>query len=399
LKSSFTISPPSEPKRRTYTTSAYFFAFIGLGMVGALLGPSLPYLAEITRTSLSQISILFIARSLGYLGGSIMGGYLFDRFSGHVLMAITLLALGITVWLTPSVSLLWILTGLLFLTGLSQGIVDVGGNTLIVWLYGKKVGPYMNALHMFYGVGTFLAPIILAQAVLVTGKINWGYWLIGGLVLLPALQLSSIPSQAIRSSAAADSGKRSNNLLVALAALFLFCYSSFANIFGGWVFTYVTLLGLTSETNAAYLTSTFWGAFTVGRLISIPVAMHVRPSRILLADLLGCLLSTGIMILLPNSIPAIWIGAAGLGLFAASLFPTTVSLVEQRIEITGNITSWFVIGSALGGMIPPWIVGQFIEQSAPQIMLYSVLMALLVGCAVYYFLNLEPVSGAAVNKA
>lgn len=366
-------------------------------MVGALLGPSLPYLAEITRTSLSQISILFIARSLGYLGGSIMGGYLFDRFSGHALMAITLVALGVTVWLTPSATLLWMLTALLFLTGLSQGIVDVGGNTLMVWLHGQKVGPYMNALHMFYGVGTFLAPVILAQAVLVTGKISWGFWLIGGLMLFPVLQLGLLPSQAVRSSTEAGRVKASNSLLVFLAALFLFCYSSFANIFGGWVFTYVTLLGLTSETNAAYLTSTFWGAFTAGRLISIPVAMHVKPNRILLADLLGCLLSTGIMIFLPDLILAMWIGAAGLGLFAASLFPTTVSLVERRIEITSNITSRFVVGSALGGMIPPWIVGQVIEQSAPQVMLYSVLLVLLAGCAVYYFLNIENNAGAAID--
>jgi FHS family Na+ dependent glucose MFS transporter 1 len=397
LKNNVTISRSSEPERRIFTTSAYFIAFIGLGMVGALLGPSLPYLAEITRTSLSQISILFIARSLGYLGGSIMGGYLFDRFSGHALMVITLVALGVTVWLTPSATLLWMLTALLFLAGLSQGIVDVGGNTLIVWLHGQKVGPYMNALHMFYGVGTFLAPVILAQAVLVTGKISWGYWLIGGLMLFPVLQLGLLPSQAVRSSTEAGRVKASNSLLVFLAALFLFCYSSFANIFGGWVFTYVTLLGLTSETNAAYLTSTFWGAFTAGRLISIPVAMHVKPNRILLADLLGCLLSTGIMIFLPDSILAMWIGAAGLGLFAASLFPTTVSLVERRMEITGNITSRFVIGSALGAMIPPWIVGQVIERSAPQIMLYSVLLVLLAGCAVYYFLNLETVSEAAVD--
>ena len=150
-------------------------AFVGLGLVGAVLGPTLPALAELTRTSISQISILFVARSVGYLGGSILGGNLFDRIPGHPLMALTLIGLGISLLFTPQVSLLWILIGIIFITGLSQGVVDVGGNTFIVWLHGKNVGPFMNALHLFYGVGTFLAPIIIAQAVLITGGITWGY--------------------------------------------------------------------------------------------------------------------------------------------------------------------------------------------------------------------------------
>lgn len=363
-----------------------------------MLGPSLPFLAELTQTSLSQISLLFIARSLGYLAGSVLGGYLIDRLPGHTLMAITLGALVIAISLTPLVALLWILIGLLFLTGISQGIIDVGGNTLIVWLHGKKVGPYMNALHMFYGIGTFLAPIILAQAVLITGEITWGYWLIAGFVLLSALQSGILPNQAFRVENGVSNGNSISSLIVILAALFLFCYSSFANIFGGWIFTYVTLLDLTSEANAAYLTSTFWGAFTVGRLISIPVAAHFNPTKILLADLSGCLLSTCIMLLSPKSITAIWIGAAGLGLFAASLFPTTISLVERRIKISGKITSCFVVGSALGAMIPPWLVGQFIETSGPQIVIYSVLLVLLAGCGVYYFLYRESLSIGTIER-
>lgn len=388
----------STQKRSAFTTSAYFTAFIGLGLVSAVLGPSLPFLAELTQTSLSQISLLFIARSLGYLAGSILGGYLIDRLPGHTLMAITLGALVIAISLTPFVALLWILIGLLFLTGISQGIIDVGGNTLIVWLHGKKVGPYMNALHMFYGIGTFLAPIILAQAVLITGEITWGYWLIAGFVLLSALQSGILPNQAFRVENGVSNGNSISSLIVILAALFLFCYSSFANIFGGWIFTYVTLLDLTSEANAAYLTSTFWGAFTVGRLISIPVAAHFNPTKILLADLSGCLLSTCIMLLSPKSITAIWIGAAGLGLFAASLFPTTISLVERRIKISGKITSCFVVGSALGAMIPPWLVGQFIETIGPQIVIYSVLLVLLAGFGVYYFLSRESLSIGTIER-
>jgi len=275
--------------------------------------------------------------------------------------------------------------------------VDVGGNTLIVWLHGNQVGAFMNALHMFYGVGTFLAPIIIAQAILISGSITWGYWIIAALVLFSAIQLFLIPSQPVRANEIEYAPARTNQLLVFLAALFLFCYSSMANIFGGWIFSYVVELGLTTEANAAYLTSTFWGAFTVGRLISIPVALRFKPNAILLGDLVGCLLSIGIILLSPLSIASIWIGAAGLGLSAASLFPTTVSLVERRMAITGKITSRFVVGSALGAMIPPWIVGQLFETSGPQIVIYSVFVTLLVGFVVYFFLTRETNTRMAVD--
>lgn len=364
-------------------------SFIALGLVGAVLGPTLPYLAELTRTNFSQISSLFVARSLGYLGGSFISGYLYDRLPGHPLMAISLVGLGIMLFLTPQNSLLWVLITILFLTGIAQGTIDVGGNTLIVWQYRHDVGPYMNALHMFYGVGTFLAPVIIAQSVLISGSISWGYWIIAGFVIIPAAQLIFLPSQQIPAKDPQDTATTSKQLLVFLAALFLFCYSSFANIFGGWIFSYVVRLDLTSEVNAAYITSMFWGAFMIGRLISIPVAARFRPSSILLGDLVGCLLSISIILIWPTSIMSIWIGAAGLGLSAASLFPTTVSLVERRMQISGRITSRFVIGGALGAMIPPWIVGQFFETSGPQIVIFSVFVTIVVGLGVYFFLIRE----------
>jgi hypothetical protein len=39
------------------------------------------------------------------------------------------------------------------------------------------------------------------------------------------------------------------------------------------IFTYAIKVGLTNETNAAYLTAVFWGALTLGRLAAIEVLM------------------------------------------------------------------------------------------------------------------------------
>ena len=146
---------PLTPNKRGYITAAYYASFVAMGISMASLGPTLPSLAANTRAGLAAISILFTARSLGALLGSVWGGQLYDRLRGHRVMALMILCMAIFTALTPFVSLLWLLVGVLFITGAVQGILNIGGNALLVWVHGKKVGPFMNGLHFFFGVGTF----------------------------------------------------------------------------------------------------------------------------------------------------------------------------------------------------------------------------------------------------
>ena len=45
------------PDKRS-TTAAYYLAFVVLGLILAIVGPTLPYLAEQTGSQVSQISFL-----------------------------------------------------------------------------------------------------------------------------------------------------------------------------------------------------------------------------------------------------------------------------------------------------------------------------------------------------
>lgn len=368
---------------KTAPTIAYFTAFIGLGLVSAVLGPTLPALAELTRSSFSQISILFLVHSLGYFIGSLMGGHLLDRVSGHFAMFLALLAAIVMLAVIPITPMLWLLATIIFATGIARGIVDVGGNTLLIWVHGKNVGPFMNALHLFYGIGAFLAPVIIAQALSISGSISWGFWTIAILLLPSILQLFFCPAPNAPPKKNGGSAGMSAGQLVFWMALFIFCYSSLANIFGGWIYSYSLENQLANQTSAAYLTSIFWGAFTLGRVISIPVAVRFEPRQILSADLLGSLLSVGLMLIFPKSSPMVWVGAAGLGLSVASMFPTIMSLAERTLTVSGKVTSRFVIASALGGMLPPWIVGQLFDSTGPRAVIWNVFVFLAVQIFVF----------------
>jgi MFS family permease len=64
-------------------------------MVVATFGPTLPALAEHTRSSLGEISILFTARSLGHILGALYIGRYYDRFPGHYVLGVSLVVMAL----------------------------------------------------------------------------------------------------------------------------------------------------------------------------------------------------------------------------------------------------------------------------------------------------------------
>ena len=363
---------------------AYFLAFIALGMTSASLGPTLPGLAEQTGTRLSGISFLFATRSLGFLVGSLLAGRIYDRFPGHPVLVVMLLLMSLSLGLVPFMTQLWLLTIVLFLAGIVDSGVDVGSNTLLVWRLGDKVGPYMNSLHFFFGLGAFLSPIIIAQTMLASeGGIRLAYWALALLVLPTALLFVRFPSLPIRHRDTAVHGISVNWPLVILVATFLFLYVGAEVAYGGWIFTYATTLGLSSATIAAYLTSFFWGALTVGRLISIPLTAKLHPKTLLSGALAGCLLSLAVLLIWQNSVVALWVGTIGLGLSMSVIFPTTLSLAEQTLSLSGQMTSYFFVGAALGSMFIPWFIGQLFEQVGPLVTMITILATLLTAVVVF----------------
>jgi MFS transporter, FHS family, Na+ dependent glucose transporter 1 len=373
---------PAERRDRLVKTGSYYAAFIGLGLIGVSLGPTLPGLAEQTRSNLSGISFLFTARSLGYMLGSFLGGRLYDRVPGHPVMGGMLLLMAAMAALAPVVPLLWLLTAVLLVLGVAEGILDVGGNTLLVWVHGREVGPFMNGLHFFFGIGAFLSPIIIAQAVLLSGDITWAYWSLAILVVPMALWLLRLPSPADRARSKDGTRTRINYPLVLLFALFFFLHVAAEGSFGGWIYTYALAQNLAGEATAAYLTSTFWGGLTAGRLLAIPLAARLRPRTMLFGDLVGCLVSVGLILAWPHSLLAAWIGTFGMGLAIASLFPTSISFAERRMRITGEVTGWLLAGASLGGMTVPWLIGQFFESIGPTVAMIIILADVVIAVGV-----------------
>jgi MFS transporter, FHS family, Na+ dependent glucose transporter 1 len=344
-----------------------FLAYIMLGMTIATLGPSLPYLAANVGTSLKGISSLFIAHRLGYMAGSFGGGRLYDRVNGNRLMAGMLLIMTAGMVVVPVVPVLGFLVAVLFALGAAEGTVDVGGNILLVWTRPPKIGSLMNALHLFFGLGATIAPRIVTRALQRSGQLNCGYWLIAALTVPVAVFL--FPQRSPKASVTTDRavtlpGRR---LLPLLIAAFFFLHVAAESSYEVWIYTYSLTRKLADAVSAGDLTSGFWGAFTLGRAATIFLALKVNAKTQLGGSVVGAFLSLLVLMIWSDSVAAVWVATIAYGFSLAGLFPGSMTLASEHLHMTGGITGLFLVGSSLGAMVVPWLIGQFFESVGPQV--------------------------------
>jgi MFS transporter, FHS family, Na+ dependent glucose transporter 1 len=356
-------------------TASYYLLIIYLGLSTAVIGPTLPALAAQTGTRLGDMGLVFLASSAGFTLGTALTSRVLDRVPGHIVLGLAQMAAALMLVFVPTAPNLPILLAILALSGCAVGFVNATANTLLVWVHRGGVGPYMNGMHFFFGVGAFAGPFIVAQVVGLAGSYRWVFWavaVVGILASLRVLSLRDSPRSEHHATTTDDNGRRLEIPVILSSALFLFFYVGAEVAFGGWVYTYAVTLNLAGAAEAAYLTSAFWGSFTIGRLISIPMATRLTASKTILASLGGCLTLLAGAILLAHSNTILWVLAIGLGLCMAPIWPTGYTLAGQSVKFTARASGLILLGDSFGGMVLPWLSGHVIELAGAQAMIYLV---------------------------
>lgn len=373
------LNSSSAPTQRWAIVLGYYFAVVGVGLMAGALGPTLGDLAANTAVGLSEISAVFIVRSLGYLTGSTLFGRLYDRWPGHPLMVGAAVLVAGLLALLPLMNWLWLLLVVMFSIGWAEAGMDIGPNTLLVWQYGENVGPLMNGLHFCFGVGAFVAPLVVAF----TGSWQITYWVLAALMVVPALWIFRLPSPPIQHTAAATptQARTQIKLIVLFVALF-FLYVGAEIGFANWIYSYSVALGLMDKVSAAYLSSAFWGALTVGRLVSIPLAMRVRPRVLLGLDLAGCVVAASLALFGSGPV-ALWASTILMGVSMASFFPVLLTFAGRRMALSAQITSYFLMAGSLGAMVIPWLIGQLFEAISPAVVMQIVFITIVLMCGVF----------------
>ncbi|XP_076307967.1 LOW QUALITY PROTEIN: sodium-dependent glucose transporter 1A-like [Tachypleus tridentatus] len=427
-----------------FQTANLYFAFVVLGMALAITGPTLLDLELALNTDTEHISYIIVGRGIGYLSGSFVGGLLFDRFNREVLFLINLLFLVITITAAPWCRNLILLIAIMVIEGLVLGAIDTGGNCWCLHLWGKENGPYYQALHFSFGVGTFIAPL-LAEPFLSRVKessetlnmtnssavweveanlsekndtntflynnlfspaglenhdrfqvfgFEYAFIVIGAFTFFCVnfvfccfcvQKHRNVPVQTQKAEGSQKVELRVIVFILTVCTIFMIFYAGLEVTYGQMIATFVVVGPLKlSKSKGSFITSFYWGTYTFARGVAIFISMKLSSFVMLMIDIFIVLgASLLLVIFVSSSEEILWAASGLLGIGMASIYPSIVSWCEKYIVMTNKVTSTFVVTTSLGETVLPLLVGHYIEHT-PMFLMYVMLSGII--CAFLAFL-------------
>ncbi|GIY97367.1 sodium-dependent glucose transporter 1 [Caerostris extrusa] len=411
--------------------------YLILGLMMSIPGPTLLDLKQICGADSFGISFIFTARSTGYLIGSVMGGIILDCLTNEdIAFIISSLFVALGAFTIPWCRNLTILLVTFLITGFAMGFSNTGSNGSLLRIWGKKGAPVLQILHFIYGVGGFLAPLLaalfLSAEVPTTPRnhtllevtqnltdevslslsnitieivsettipsVTYTYIIIGCMAMLVCgcfVLVFSLASdekgdtEKCQKEQIIDPGLAFTIIVVILACLQTGLISGVEVSFAQMLTSYVVYSdhGLT-KVEGSYITSLYWGAFTITRGLSVFLAWKVSVRRILTFDIILATLSTIILLTIGSwSVTGLWVGTGLLGVGVASIFPATLSWVEKYININNRIASVFTLVSNILEMTVPLAISIYLG-TEPNVLFYFMTSATISVCALFICLNI-----------
>lgn len=343
--------------------------FICLGISNSAIGPLLPELARNAHAPLESMGSVYTALFLGSIFTQLISGLIIDRLGQKpvLLIGIVLMVIGLGAYNFPlSFPALMAFT---VLAGLGFGAVVLGNNFLIAQAFSERSVSALNLINFFFGLGAILGPAIVSLVLSHFGEARWviGLDTLLYLVLVPLFYRMSFPAQ--KQGQESLSIKRIPSLLtpliIALGSM-VFLYVGIETGFGGWISTYMQkTTNLTVET-ASLVTSAFWLAFTIGRLLNTWLGLRLSAQRILLMNLTLAVLGS---VIFTAGIGNQWISILGtllIGLAFGPIYPTLIAVSSQaNLKNPGQTVSIVSALGGAGGMLIPLFQGYLIFLFGP----------------------------------
>jgi len=340
-------------------------AYLCLLMVGINSGWLGPFLPEISRTAhlpIERAGLIVSASAAGYFISLLIAGEIHQQLSAQKILV------GAMVLFTAGLAGLAVapgLAGLLcagFVIGLSNGGIDIGANALIVELNRERLASALNYLHVLFGVGALLGPLLVSAA-FATHLPYW--WVFGGGAIACALigvRLGVTPAAEVRVAPAAGSENgfilMLSRPLIWLISAVMFLYVGAEAGIGAWLFLYLRMAGALGPMLASWGVSLYWLGLVCGRVFGGRLGHRIAlPQFTMLASALS---AAALLILIAAPTAAVLAASAVflIGFGYGPVFPNMIAVGATRFPSeVGRMTSIVVAGGALGAIVAPWIMG------------------------------------------
>jgi FHS family glucose/mannose:H+ symporter-like MFS transporter len=353
----------TEPGETSFTRVAFaaaLGAFVLIGAIDAAYGPLLRPVTQRFAVSLPVAGTLISINFTGALAGAACTLASFRRPPRRpiVTFALAVLCLGS---LTIAAARAWpVLTIGVFLTGAGFGATDFSLNQLVARTRPRGRAARLTILNAAFGAGAVLGPAAVSAlgaralsvgfAVAAVGACAMAVGVLGFSTAAPAAgDLGGVLHAGPDGGTDRQGAKPYGGVAVVALAYLLYvgCESGVA----GWIPAHLVALSY-SPRFATAVTSGFWGAMTVGRLVVVPVSRAVDARWMVLAacSLLALALA---LTAVPAIAPACYVAA---GFAAAPIFPIGLDWVAAAFSGYRPATSWALTGSFAGGIAGPAVV-------------------------------------------
>lgn len=365
------VADKEAPSFRLLTFLNYGLVIL-MGLGWNLIGPALPAMRNEYSLSVASVGVVFPLATTGFALAVIIAGYVVDGYGRRpaLIGASLMLGIGFLGWgLAPS----WtVMAGFMVFMGAGLGCVDIITNvTTSDASSGNRVAE-LNRLHMFFGLSAVLSPLLIGLSL----DFYWRLPMIAigvlGLAFLPfalRVELPQVASIERLSRANVLPLARNGVIVMVTAVLFLYIWLEVSMI--GWGVTYLTDVFQEPYGRSTVLVSFFWGAIFLGRLAIVWLARHLSTEQILQFPLIASIPLFLVLAIAPSA-PVVYGTVFLLGLCMAPIFPTMFALALQRFpRRPGTIAILLLLGAAVGGILPPYVIGIVAENLSFRIAMLS----------------------------
>jgi MFS transporter, FHS family, glucose/mannose:H+ symporter len=258
-----------------------------------------------------------------------------------------------------------------FVIGLANGGIDIGANALIVELNRERLASALNYLHVLFGVGALLGPLIVSAAF--ASRVPY-WWIFGGGAIACAaigFRLGVTPAHEVRVAPAPgdDSGfipMLSRPLIWAISGV-MFLYVGAEVGIGAWLFLFLRTAGALGPMLASSGVSLYWLGLVCGRAFGGRLGHRIALPQF---TMLASTLSAAALLLLIATPTAGVLAAASIFLIGfgyGPVFPNMIAVGAASCPAeVGRMTSIVVAAGAVGAVIAPWIMGHAIADVSPR---------------------------------
>jgi len=334
------------------------FGFILLGMTVTVPGVTWPSVAESFDRSLAELGYVTLLFGGGYTLSSFLSGRLSARRGiGPLLIAAAVTGMVALASLAFSATWLMLLLAT-FLMGVGGGLIDAATNTYVAIRRGARA---MGLIHGIFGIGAIAGPL------LVTALLQMGFsWRVAFALLAmgQGLYVAGLWHFARSLDIHTEIGQRSlrtgllRSPVLIWSLVVFFVYAGIGAGAGAWAFTYLTEERGVSDGVGGLIVASYWGGFTVSRLLLGALGERFLPNTVLRWSVVSATVAFIVLWWSPTN----WLAAAALifaGFAHGPVFPLEILLTPRRFgaALTATVVGFEIAAANVGAALLPGLMG------------------------------------------